>query len=521
MAYNIANSCFGCGTCVPKCPTGAIQLENGEYWIEEGLCNNCVGYYEEPQCVIGCPNSSPIPKQAKKGRYKRVERRATSPEIFANGLNTPFASSMVVWEACNLLAGGEILPWKTSKEGKIVYEREVKQGRGSMTLELAEEINKESIDIRAACMHLIYAAYATTLNCPWEEEFIISDQQIETYLGLDKRKDLSKAAKLTLIKTLAQQPCNINVAIDWPDQGKMKGFYIEKSSLWELREIKHHFQEDELGCKHLIGLTFRVQTGLWAKYFLNKKGYQKRTFFYQYGTLPKFLLSGVMSIWQQHKGAARMMLWLLFKTKMGLKQAITVPMLMRVGYGEEKIAEAHNGRDERKRLLRTYESDLQLLNNYGIKPIFDEATYQKEIQPLWLKLAEIPDDPEAALEFWTNDSNSDSCLTDATPRGKWKMLMNARLLHFELPPEWEQELAKFEKRSNTHKKTSQKTKSKTISNMSAEDIVSARKDHGISQRVLAKIIGKSQSWVRDLENGRLQAKPEDQGMIRKALGLVT
>ncbi|MBR8828431.1 MAG: helix-turn-helix domain-containing protein [Gomphosphaeria aponina SAG 52.96 = DSM 107014] len=521
MAYNIANSCFGCGTCQPKCPTGAIHEENGEYWIESGLCNSCVGYYQEPQCVIECPNSSPVPKEAKKGRYKTVERRPTSPEIFANGVNTPFASSMAIWEGCNLLAGGEILPWETNKDGKIAYQREVKQGRGSMVLRLAEGLKKESIDIRAACVHLIYAAYATSLDKPWEEEFIISDRQIETYLGLDKRKDLSKAAKLTLIKTLAQQPCNITTAIDWPDQGKMKGFSVEESSLWHLREIKHHFQEDEQGCKHLIGLTFRVQAGIWAKYFLNKQGYQKRTFFYQYGTLPKFLLTAVMSIWQQHKGAARMLLWLLFKTKMGLKQSITVSTLMRVAYGEEKIAEAHNGREERKRLLRTYESDLQVLNNYGVKPIFDEATYQPEIQPLWVKLAEIPDDPEAALEFWTNDGNSDSCITDSTPRGKWNMLMKARLLHFELPKEWEEQLAKFEKRNSTKQKTARKTKSKTTSNISAEEIITARKHRGISQRLLAEITGKSQSWVRDLENGRLSVRPEDQGVIRKALGLAT
>jgi hypothetical protein len=51
-------------------------------------------------------------------------------------------------------------------------------------------------------VHLILAAYALTLDCPWEETIVISDQQIEQYLGLDKRKDLSKLEKLTLIKEL-------------------------------------------------------------------------------------------------------------------------------------------------------------------------------------------------------------------------------------------------------------------------------------------------------------------------------
>jgi hypothetical protein len=69
-------------------------------------------------------------------------------------------------------------------------------------------------------------------------------------------------------------------------------------------EIQNHFQDDDLGCKHLVGLTFKVRAGLWAKYFLNQQGYKKYTAFYQYGILPKSLLSTVMSIWQQHEGTA-------------------------------------------------------------------------------------------------------------------------------------------------------------------------------------------------------------------------
>lgn len=84
---------------------------------------------------------------------------------------------------------------------------------------------------------------------PWQE-FVISDRQIEEYLGLEKRKDLSKLAKLTLIKNLAQQPCKIITSIDWPQQGRVKGFTVEESRLWHLMGIQHHFQEDHLSCKH-------------------------------------------------------------------------------------------------------------------------------------------------------------------------------------------------------------------------------------------------------------------------------
>lgn len=532
MSYTISNSCYGCGTCQPQCPTGAIQLEDGQYWIESGLCNNCKGYYPEPQCIVSCPIASPLPLQAKKGRYKATQRTLTSPDLFSNGKNHPFASSMVIWEACNLLASASILPWQSDEEGRLCLQRPVKQGRGAIALWLTGDTESnsppildpdatrsalEAVDIRSASLHLIYAAYATTLDRPWEQEFILNDQQIEKYLGLDKRKDLSKATKLTLIKTLAQQPCKIGISVDWPQQGKVKGFEIEEDRLWHLLNIQHHFQEDELGCKHLVGLTFRLRAGLWAQYFLNQQGYKKRVAFYQYGTLPQFLLQAVMSIWQQHEGAARMMLWLLFKIKMGKEQRITVPTLMQVAYGQNKVNQAAGHREERKRLLRAFESDLEVIDRYGFKPLFDPVTYNPEIQPLWAKLADLPEDADAALDFWINDGCSDHRLTDSGPRGKWNLLMKARILGFALPPEWERQLNKLEKKKQ--RRNLQRKKLKERSGLSAEQILSARKRRGMSQRVLAQLTGKSQSWIRDLENGRLSAKPEDQLLLRKALGL--
>jgi hypothetical protein len=50
-----------------------------------------------------------------------------------------------------------------------------------VALETAEAIAAiDRFDIRAACLHLIYAAYATALERPWEQAFIISDRQIVT-----------------------------------------------------------------------------------------------------------------------------------------------------------------------------------------------------------------------------------------------------------------------------------------------------------------------------------------------------
>lgn len=530
MPYTIPNnSCVGCDNCRPQCPTGAIRIEDNEYWVDPGLCNNCEGFYSEPQCVIACPTKSPIPWQAKKGRCKVEPRDSTSLDLFSNGKNNPFASAIAIWEACNVLAQRTSLHWETDEEGYISYSRQVNQGRGAIAFHIQDPLKVndkatdiaaiEGLDIRAACIHLIFAAYATALDQPWEQEFAIDERQIEKYLGMEKRKDLSKAAKLALMKNLVQQACSLTISIDWPQQGRINGFSITGSRLWHLVDIQHHFQEDNLGCKYLIGLTFKVKAGLWAQYFLNKQACKERTAFYQYGSLPKTLLTTVMSIWQQHEGAVRLMLWLLFKTKMGKEQRITIPTLLRIAYGEEKVALASRQREERKRLLRTFESDLEILNHYGMKPLFDPVTYPPEIQPLWAKLIDLPEDPDEALEFWTNDGGAETRLTDTGPRGKWNLLMNARILAFELPPEWEQQISESEKKKTRTAKA--KKKPKATNDLLGEQILQARKNLNLSQRELAKLTGKSQSWIRDIENGRLKAKLEDQILLRKVLNMAS
>lgn len=481
-----------------------------------------------------------MPLQAKKGRCKTTTRMLPSPNLFANGKSSLFASAIAVWEACNVLAQRQSLPWKSDSEGKLYYERQASGGRGTIAFRLTHALDSEAQisldsaaaqaeiakwDVRAACLHLVYAAHAMALEQPWEQEFVISDRQIEAYLGLEKRKDLSKLAKLTLIKELVQQPCKLLFDLRWFQQGRVRGFSLEQSRLWHLLNIQHHFQEDDLGCKHLTGLTFRVKAGAWSKDFLNRQGARESTAFYQYSSLPQSLLRTITSLWQQHEGACRLLLWLLFKTKMGGEQRLTIPTLMRIAYGEEKVLQATTQREERKRLVRSFESDLEVLNHYGLKPLFDPVTYPSDIQPLWAKLADLPDDAEAALEFWTNDGCNKSRLTDAAPRDKWKRLMQARLLCFELPQGWDVQSTQVTKKNGrnaqrkelTHSQTDKATAAR--SPLSAQQILAARKKLQISQRDLATHVGKSQSWVRDVENGRLQVGFKDQQLLLKVLGV--
>ncbi|MDC0832191.1 helix-turn-helix domain-containing protein [Geitlerinema sp. CS-897] len=533
MTYTIKNDCNACGGCQSECPNGAIKSEDTSegYWIDPTLCDGCKDV-EIPRCLEACNVGSLKPLPSKKGRYKTTPFPTTILDIFLNRKTTPFASSMVMWETCNILAQRQTLPWQTDSDGYFAYSRPVRRDKGEMRFRLAADPEAEvllpmnadmataaiaNFDIRATCIHLILAAYAVSVECPWEEVFVLNNQHIEKYLGLDKRKDLTKLEKLTLIKDLVHQSCRILVALDWPRQGKVQSFTLEEHPVWHLLATQYHFEEDTQGCRHLIGLDFTIRAGTWVKYFLNKQEYRRQTAFYQYGVLPRSLLAEIMSNWQQHEGAIRLLLWLLFKMRLGGDQRMKVLTLLHIAYGEERVTEAIAVRGSHKRTIKTFESDLETIYHYGLKPLFDPETYPSDIQPLWTKVADIPNDPDDALEFWSEDANQVLSLTDTAPRDKWQRLLNARLLGFELPEEWQQTI-----RRRTPKRRYQSPHSKGVKQseqLSGREINTARRQQNLTQRALASRLGKSQSWVRDIEKERFKINADDQVLLRKVLNI--
>jgi len=61
MAYMITDECINCGACDPECPNNAISEGNPVYVNDPNLCTECVGYYDEPQCISICPVDCIIP----------------------------------------------------------------------------------------------------------------------------------------------------------------------------------------------------------------------------------------------------------------------------------------------------------------------------------------------------------------------------------------------------------------------------------------------------------------------------
>ena len=70
MALMITDECINCDVCEPECPNDAISQGPEIYVIDPDKCTECVGHFDQPQCVEVCPvNCIPV-------NPERVETRA-------------------------------------------------------------------------------------------------------------------------------------------------------------------------------------------------------------------------------------------------------------------------------------------------------------------------------------------------------------------------------------------------------------------------------------------------------------
>lgn len=450
------------------------------------------------------------------GQQKTVPHApATSPELFANTVSNNFATCKLLWESVNILTQRTDLQWQADEDGKLTYTSTLKDGRGRLIFWVTDNPEEqypealageaalaviETFDIRAACMHLIYAAHVTTLDRPWEEEFVVDDVQIASYLGLDKRKDLTKEQRLKLIERISEQPAQILTFLHWPQQGNIESFYVEKSRLWEVA-IGYHGQRDLFGDIKCTGLTIRCRAGMWAKYFLNKRGSEEGNAFYQYGVLSKTLLQTITRVWQHSEGAARMLAWLSFRMRVSTNQVMLTSTLMEVAYGSEKVTTAQRDRDLRSELANTWDRDLLVLHEAGLTIEFDPVTYPPEIQPDW-------------KEGGRGERKR--------PKGFWEQLRNSRV-YIHPPPEIADGIAKLQRKRRTIDVASRPVSSvkpiKSGISLSGEHIKAARESKGWSQEELGKHLGKTKMWISLIERGKRSIKPEDLTQLRNLLNL--
>jgi ferredoxin len=77
MSLKITEECINCDVCEPACPNQAIRPGEMIYVINPSLCTECVGHFEEPQCMLVCPVACIIPDpdhpESKEALLKKYE----------------------------------------------------------------------------------------------------------------------------------------------------------------------------------------------------------------------------------------------------------------------------------------------------------------------------------------------------------------------------------------------------------------------------------------------------------------
>jgi ferredoxin len=84
MALMITDECINCDVCEPECPNEAISLGPEIYQIDPARCTECVGHFDEPQCVQVCPVAcipvDPNHAESRDSLWRKYQRLSGKPE---------------------------------------------------------------------------------------------------------------------------------------------------------------------------------------------------------------------------------------------------------------------------------------------------------------------------------------------------------------------------------------------------------------------------------------------------------
>lgn len=75
MSLKITDECINCDVCEPECPNEAIYMGPEIYHIDPARCTECVGHFDEPQCVEVCPvDCIPLDPENKESKERLLEK---------------------------------------------------------------------------------------------------------------------------------------------------------------------------------------------------------------------------------------------------------------------------------------------------------------------------------------------------------------------------------------------------------------------------------------------------------------
>jgi ferredoxin len=82
MALIITADCINCAACEPDCPNSAITAGDDIFIVAADKCTECVGHFEESQCIAVCPVDCILPDpnwvETREQLQEKYERLTTS-----------------------------------------------------------------------------------------------------------------------------------------------------------------------------------------------------------------------------------------------------------------------------------------------------------------------------------------------------------------------------------------------------------------------------------------------------------
>ncbi|MCC2676960.1 MAG: 4Fe-4S dicluster domain protein [Ramlibacter sp.] len=100
MALMITDECINCDVCEPECPNEAIFLGPEIYQIHADKCTECVGHFDEPQCVQVCPVAcipvNPERVESRETLWQKYRRLVQAEQGGVADANPPYHAEPVI-----------------------------------------------------------------------------------------------------------------------------------------------------------------------------------------------------------------------------------------------------------------------------------------------------------------------------------------------------------------------------------------------------------------------------------------
>lgn len=308
----------------------------------------------------------------------------------------------------------ELLAWRSWIGDSFIEHQILEQSPETQRLELipgkaAWEVLQQ-LGPEAAYLFLIFAAYASDADCPWQEQIRLTGSELLRFYGWDQQDDSTPGGTLKRISSLVQMVCGLSVAIVQCDSSQPHSS-ATTGAIWVLealeyigtRSVNHDDRSQEPKATDLEELVIWVKPGRWTERFLANPEPAAIAALRQYG----FMVKSTLQINPYRKRlAARLAIFLLVMSRLQPSGRYRVGTLLAAIESQSLIEELHQNRNQRHQLLEQWDSALLTLTQLGWEIKFDPRTYPRSLQPTWSRTEGSPTHsqirPKAWLSQWLN-----------------------------------------------------------------------------------------------------------------------